>query len=167
MNGLPDSDDAIRLDKRADQNSARWGLLLVIFMRLVAALWIVQGLSQWQVVLLVEGNLFDRVPPAVGVSVVVFGVMDLVAAIGLWLATPWGGVLWILLSFAQIVTAILLPDFFAGGRLIILLDAVLLGLYLFLTFQAAHEADPAAGRMGGDPLKEGALSLFRKRGSPP
>lgn len=162
----PDGDDAIRLDRRGGPTGTRWGLLLVIFMRLVAMFWIVQGLAQWHLVLRVEGDLFDRVPSAVGVAIIVFGVMDLVVAIGLWLATPWGGVLWIILSFAQIVTAVLLPDFFEGGRLIILLDTMLLGAYLFLTFRAAQEADPVSGRGGVRTSRARALARLRKHGLP-
>lgn len=135
-----DRDDAIRLvDRPRDADPTRWGILLVIFMRLIAALWIVQGLAQWQVMLVVEGMLFDRVPISVGVAVIVFAVADLVAAVGLWLATPWGGVLWILVAFAQCAVAIALPNFFEGGRLVVALDAVLIGMYLFLTYKAAGE----------------------------
>lgn len=165
MSNAPwDSDDAIRLDK-ADPQATRWGMLLVIFMRLIAALLIVQGLSQWQVVLFVEGNLFDRVSGPIGIAVAVFGVMDLVAAIGLWLATPWGGVLWILLCFAQIVAAIALPGFFEGGRFIIALNALLLALYLFLTYKAAHEADPVLHRGAYVSEKETLMARLRRRTS--
>jgi hypothetical protein len=141
-----DRDDAIRLGDRAGGDPTRWGMLLVIFMRLIAALWIVQGLSQWQVMLVVEGVLFDRVSAPIGIAVIVFAVVDLVAAIGLWLATPWGGVLWILVVFAQAIVAVALPGFFEGGRLVVALDALLLGMYLFLTFKAAGEAGGDARR---------------------
>ena len=135
-----DRDEAIRVGEKADADDpTRWGMLLVIFMRLIAALWIVQGLAQWQVLLFIEGVLFDRVPTPVGIAVIVFAVADLVAAIGLWLATPWGGVLWILVAFGQTVVAVLLPDFFEGGRLVVALDALLVAMYLVLTYMAANE----------------------------
>ncbi len=141
-NGMRDRDDAIRIGERADPADAtRWGMLLVIFMRLIAALWIVQGLAQWQVLLFIEGVLFDRVSTAVGIAVIAFAVADLVAAIGLWLATPWGGVLWILVAFAQTLVAVLLPDFFEGGRLVVALDALLIAMYLFLTYKAGNEKE--------------------------
>ena len=137
-----DRDDAIRLrDKPSAADPTRWGILLVIFMRLIAVLWIVQGLAQWQVMLFVDGMLFDRVSTPVGIAVIFFSVVDLLAAVGLWLATPWGGVLWILVAFAQCVVAIALPDFFEGGRLVVALNAVLVGLYLFVTYMAANEGE--------------------------
>ena len=155
--GLRDRDDAIRLgDNRPEVgNTTRWGMLLVIFMRLIAALWIVQGLAQWQVLLFIDGFLFDRVSTSVGIAVIGFAVADLVAAIGLWLATPWGGVLWILVAFAQAVVAVLLPDFFEGGRLVVALDALLVGMYLFLTYMAGNEK-------GGDVSSQ--PSSFARRG---
>ena len=134
-----DGDDAIRIGERTDREATRWGMLLVIFMRLIAALWIVQGLAQWQVMLFVDGVLFDRVSTAVGIAVIAFAVADLVAAIGLWLATPWGGVLWILVVFAQSGVALALPNFFEGGRLVLALDALLVAMYLFLTYKTSTE----------------------------
>lgn len=44
-------------------------------------------------------------------------VLDLVAAAGLWLATPWGGVIWLLGAFTQFFAAFALPGFFSYLRL--------------------------------------------------
>ena len=44
--------------------------------------------------------------PAMASAVIFFGVLDLVAAVGLWLATPWGGVLWLLAAVSQIFVAV-------------------------------------------------------------
>lgn len=138
----PDAGAAIRIgDKALDPNATRWGLLLVIFMRVVAALWILQGLVQWQIVLTAPSDLFSRAPAATGVAIVYFAVMDLLAAVGLWLATPWGGILWLMVALSQIVVAFALPDFFGGGRLVVLLDALLIALYLFLTYEAGREPE--------------------------
>ena len=157
-----DPDEAIRIGERAgDRDATRWGSLLVIFMRLVAALWTVQGLAQWQVMLVGEDVLFDHVSTAVGVAVIVFAVADLLAAIGLWLAAPWGGVLWILVVFAQAVVAIALPDFFEGGRLVLALDLLLVGLYLLLTFKASMQGvDNYAGPRRS---RRSLLSRLRRR----
>ena len=135
-----DSGAAIRLGEKAhDPNETRWGMLLVLFMRTVAGLWILQGLVQWQIVLTASGALFDRVSTSTGVGIVYFAVMDLLAAVGLWLATPWGGVLWLLVALSQIVVALAMPTFFDGGALVIILDVLLIGLYLLLTFEAGRE----------------------------
>ena len=167
-----DSGDAIRLrEKRGEGETTRWGMLLVVFMRLIAGLWMVQGLAQWQLLLMIDGILFDSVTTPVGVAVVFFAVMDLVAAVGLWLATPWGGVLWLLIAFSQILAAIALPNFFEGGRLVVFLDIILVALYLFLTFKAANEFDIAQGNAPAAVPREqqrkkqvtSLLSTFRNR----
>lgn len=158
-----DRDDAIRLrDKPNAADPTRWGILLVIFMRLIAVLWIVQGLAQWQVMLFVDGMLFDRVSGPVGVAVTFFAVADLLAAVGLWLATPWGGVLWILVAFAQCVVAIALPDFFEGGRLVVALNAVLIGMYLFVTYKAASEGQERASPSRAASRRSPVARLLRR-----
>ena len=39
------------------------------------------------------------------------GFQNLLAAVGMWLAAPWGGVLWLFTAVAQAFVAVLLPDF--------------------------------------------------------
>lgn len=142
ING-PDARDtgaAIRLgEKSRDPNETRWGMLLVLFMRTVAGLWILQGLVQWQIVLTAPGTLFDSVPTSTSVGIVFFAVMDLMAAVGMWLATPWGGVLWLMVTMSQIVVAFAMPYFFDGGIIVVILDVLLIGMYLFLTYEAGRE----------------------------
>ncbi|MDE2363768.1 MAG: hypothetical protein KGM42_13900 [Hyphomicrobiales bacterium] len=136
----PDSGAAIRLgDKARDPNETRWGLLLVLFMRTVAFLWVFQGLLNWYRVLSDPNSIFDTTTPAWAGTIVFFGVMDLLAAVGMWLATPWGGVLWLLVALSQMLVAWLMPQFFDGGIVVILLDALLIGLYFLLTFEAGRE----------------------------
>lgn len=134
-----DRDAAIVIGGRKDPGETRWGMLLVLFMRIVAMLWIVQGLAQWRLVLMAPAPLFDQVARPVGVAVVAFAVLDILAGVGLWLAAAWGGVVWLLVTLGQIGVSFLLPDFFAGGRIVAVLDAVLIALYLFLTWQAGRE----------------------------
>jgi hypothetical protein len=48
---------------------------------------------QWSAILLPSEPLFDNLPPLRIAAVIYFAVFDLVAAVGLWPATPWGGVI--------------------------------------------------------------------------
>ena len=134
--------DAIVLGERAkNADETRWGMLLVLFMRIVAVLWVYQGLVQWHVILSAEQSIFDVLPVQTTIAVVFFAVLDLLAAVGMWLAAPWGGVLWLLTAIAQAFVAVLLPDFFAGGHIVIGLDCILLVLYFVLTFKASQRSD--------------------------
>src|SRR5437588_4148854 len=110
------SSDAIVIGERAkDAEETRWGMLLVLFMRIVAVLWVYQGLVQWHVILSAEQSIFDVLPVQTTIAVVFFAVLDLLAAVGMWLAAPWGGVLWLLTAVARASVAVLLPGLVAGG----------------------------------------------------
>ena len=130
-----ESEPAIRVGASArEQLETRWGLILVIFMRLLAALWIAQGLAEWALFMLPAGEIFDHLSTGQTTAVVFFSVIDLLAAVGLWLATPWGGVLWLFAAISQIFVAFSVAGVFGGlhGAA----DALLIALYFVLTWQA-------------------------------
>ena len=133
---------AIKLQSKASakaQRATRWHLMLVAFMRIVAALWLLQGLVHWHDILVPVPSALETLPPPRAAGLVIFAVLDLVAAVGLWLATPWGGVLWILAAAAQMATIALARDFFPSGEVRALIDAVLILAYLVLTYRAGQE----------------------------
>jgi hypothetical protein len=134
----PDSGAAIRLGEptRGGGEANRAGLFLVVFMRLLAGLWVIQGLSQWSAILLPPEPLFDKVSALRGAAVIFFATVNLVAAVGLWLATPWGGVIWLLSAIAQILAALALPGFYS--MLWIGADIVLIVIYFGLMWRAGH-----------------------------
>jgi hypothetical protein len=138
-----DADDPYRAIMIGDPSGAgeatRWGYLLTLFMRLMALFWLLQGLAQWFVVLTATQPIFDVMPQNAALAIVFFGVLDLVAGVGLWLATPWGGVLWLLTASAQIFVAATLPHLFIGGFWLIAVDLVLITLYFGLTFEAGRD----------------------------
>jgi hypothetical protein len=138
-----DADDpyrAIRVgDPGAASEATKWGYLLTLFMRVMAGFWMLQGLAQWYALLTAPQSIFDTAPQGGALAVIFFGVLDLVAGVGLWLATPWGGVLWLLIASAQIFVAASLPELFAGGYFLVAVDLVLIGLYFWLTFEAGRD----------------------------
>jgi hypothetical protein len=138
-----DADDPhrpIRIgDAGASGETARWCQLLTLFMRIMALFWLLQGVMLWRLVLMAEKPVFDELPTNAAVAVVFFAVLDLVAGVGLWLATPWGGVLWLLIASAQIFVTLTVPGFFAGGYWLVALDLVLIGVYFVLTFEAGRD----------------------------
>jgi hypothetical protein len=138
----PDSGAAIRLGEPAriagEENRA--GLFLVLFKRLLAGLWVVQGLMQWGAIVLPPEPLFDKVSALRGAAVIFFATVNLVAAVGLWLATPWGGVIWLFCAIAQIIVALALPGFFS--MLWIGADIILIVVYFVLLWRAGHAGAP-------------------------
>ena len=137
-----ESDAAIRLGVPGrEQGETRWGLILVVFMRLLAALWILQGLLLWAGFMLPREVVFDHLRMSQSAAVMFFSVIDFLAAVGLWMATPWGGVLWLFAAVSQIFVAVSVKHVFAAPW--IACDAVLIAAYFALTWQA--------GRADGDP----------------
>ncbi len=132
-------DAAIRVGMSArEQIETRWGLILVIFMRLLAALWILQGLSEWASFMLPRGAVFDHMSKSQTAAVMFFAVIDFLAAVGLWLATPWGGVLWLFAAVAQILIALGVKHSFSP--IWVASDVALIAIYFVLTWQAARAA---------------------------
>lgn len=137
-----DRSESIDLGRNSEKRRLdRWGLALVIFMRIVAALWLLQGLMNWKTILAPEQAPLDALPGALAAAIVFFAVADLLAAVGLWLAAAWGGVLWLFSACAGIIIILFMPDFQAGGLVMVLLNLVLIFAYFILTWNAAQERE--------------------------
>ncbi len=124
----------------ADAGS-RFGMVLTVFMRVIAAFWMFEGLMQWSAVLVPGsgglGGWAQLTDPAM-VAVIFFAAVDLIAAVGLWLAAPWGGVIWLVTAGVQLLVSIVLPGFFEHPLLMGSLNLCLIALYLGLTWLAAR-----------------------------
>jgi hypothetical protein len=128
-------------DGNGRPGATRWGFLLVAFMRVVAVLWLIQGLMEWRLILMPGDAPLDALPTLEAVGIVFFAVTNLVAAVGLWLAAPWGGVIWLFAAAAQMFMTVFLPGMLAGGRLMMAVDVGLIVAYFVLTWYAAQERD--------------------------
>jgi hypothetical protein len=134
--------ELIDLGPNSEQRQVhRWGFLLVVFMRLVAVLWLFQGLLQWKVILAPEQAPIDALPSPVATAIAFFAEADLLAAVGLWLAAAWGGVLWLFSACAGIIVILFMPEFHAGGLLMVLVSVILIVIYFVLTWNAAQERE--------------------------
>jgi hypothetical protein len=66
-------------------------------------------------------------------------VIDLVAAVGLWLAAAWGAVIWLMSVASMLALEIFFPTVFGSGIMIGLVETGLLALYLWLALKSAGE----------------------------
>lgn len=156
---LFESEAAIKLGMTArEQVETRWGLILVIFMRLLAALWILQGLMQWAQFMVPRTELFDHLRMSQSAAVIFFSVIDFLAAVGLWLATPWGGVLWLFAALSQIFVTISVKHVVAPSWGVF--DGILIVLYFVLTFQAGRLAN-APPAMSNKKIRSLRDSIFK------
>lgn len=131
---------ADRIEERTDSRSLRWTLVLTWFMRLLAILWILKGLSAWAVILgaWAPGG-FEGKGTGYQATVIYFAVIDLVAAVGLWMASTWGGVLWLLAVMSHVILAAFFPRIITGGIVTISFFLSLIVLYLAASWLSARE----------------------------
>jgi hypothetical protein len=122
-----------------DAEQARAARLLVLFMRGVALLWLFEGAAHWAS-LLMDGSGQDLTALSSQriTAVFFFCVLDFVAAVGLWLATPWGSVVWLVTVGAQLLSLAALPGFWGHAATLLVSDAVLVPAYVYFAWQAGH-----------------------------
>jgi hypothetical protein len=132
--------DIIRSDKGALEKT-RWTRLLIAAMRGLAVVCLVRGLIEWARILgfIDVAQPFENGEIAWQMSVVVFAVFNSVAAVGLWMATSWGAVLWLILTLFEVS----LPWVAASAGISVSPVHLLLGvfvlLYLFLSAMSMNE----------------------------
>ena len=122
--------------------SGSWAEYLVLFLRIMAVVSLVKGLYHWAqicgIAAPVEGG-FEAHTAAWQTATVFFAVIDLVAAVGLWLAAAWGAVVWLTSAVSMAVVEMFFPQVYGGSIFVVLLEATLLGVYLWLAIFAARE----------------------------
>ena len=70
-----------------------------------------------------------------------FAVLDPIAAVGLWMTSSWGGVVWLLSATSRLVLAMGLTDQAPLSPWIVACQALAIGLYLYLSRRAALAVD--------------------------
>jgi hypothetical protein len=123
-------------------DTKRWAAWLVVFLRAMAAVSLCKGLYHWAVICGINAPFpsgFDSYSTPYQVATVFFGVIDLVAGVGLWLAAPWGAVVWLTSVISMAAVEVLFPQIYGGNMLVVLAEIALLGTYLWLVLMAARE----------------------------
>ena len=146
MNETPRDDDPHNLEPvHTDDNSASaetWTLRLVMFLRVMAAISLLKGLYHWSRVIGITaapGEGFETHSIAWQSATVFFAVIDLVAAVGLWLAAAWGAVIWLTSVVSMIALDLFFPQVFQGGALFNFAEFGTLVIYLWFALKAAQE----------------------------
>jgi len=119
-----------------------WRYRLMLFLRVMAGVSLCKGLYHWAVICGIGAPLpsgFDSYSTPYQVATVFFAVIDLVAGVGLWLAAPWGAVVWLTSVISMAAVELLFPQIYGGNIWVIVAEVVMLGLYLWLALMAARE----------------------------
>jgi hypothetical protein len=120
----------------------QWSSRLVLFLRLMAVLALLKGLYHWSIVCGVDGPTqagFESYTLAYQSATVFFAVIDLVAAVGLWLAAPWGAVVWLTSVISMAAVEALFPQIYGGRLWVIAVEVMLLIAYLSLALLSTRE----------------------------
>jgi len=140
------SDEAESLEpvheQEGDIQAGLWTRRLVLFLRVMAVVSMVKGLYHWSRVCGIgvdESQLFELHSIAWQIATVFFAVIDLVAAVGLWLAAAWGAVVWLMAIASMLAVEMFFPQVFGGGMLVGVLEGGLLAIYLVLALKSAQE----------------------------
>jgi hypothetical protein len=116
----------------------RWVTILLAFMRLAACYWLAKGVLHWATIIGLGEVDFPTLRLSRQGIVIGFAVMDLVAAVGLWLTSSWGAAVWLVVLFVDAALPYFLPE--ATPALTDALISAGFGLtYLFLVWKAFQE----------------------------
>ena len=122
--------------------AAHWTDRLVLFLRLMAAISMIKGLYHWAQVCgigVAPGDVFESHSIAWQAATIFFAVLDLIAAVGLWLAAAWGAVIWLTSVASMITVDVFFPQVYGGGVLTDFAGGILLAVYLWLALKSAQE----------------------------
>jgi uncharacterized membrane protein (DUF2068 family) len=133
--------EPVHAEEGVEAQQGRWTFRLVMFLRVMAGLSMLKGLYHWAVVCGMtdlDGG-FESQPLPWQTATVFFAVIDLVAAVGLWLAAAWGAVVWLTACVSMAAVEVIFPQVYGGRIAVVIFEAVLLCGYLFLAIQSARE----------------------------
>jgi hypothetical protein len=131
----------VHADEERGPESA-WTARLVLFLRLMAGVSMLKGLYHWAAVC---GFIGARDGGFMGhgtqwqTATIFFAVIDLVAAVGLWLAAPWGAVVWLTAAVSMAVIDLFFQQVYGPQPVVVALEGLVIAAYLFLAIQAARE----------------------------
>lgn len=129
----------------AETGETTWTTRLVLFLRVMAVLSMIKGLYHWaQITGFIgsEEGAFEAQTTQWQTATVYFAVIELVAAVGLWLATPWGAVVWLTTIVSTAVIELMFPAIYGGNLFAVLVSLILLAAYLVLAWFSARERPP-------------------------
>jgi hypothetical protein len=132
--------EPVRVVKTSSRGT--WTEILILFLRVMAVVSLIKGLYHWgQVVGLGAGpdDDFEAHTIAWQTSTVFFAVLDLIAAVGLWLAAAWGAVVWLTSVVSMAAVEVFFPQVYGGSMFVVFVEMTLLGVYLYLAIVSARE----------------------------
>ena len=132
----PASAMSIKERNAAPPRESRIPQLLDLYPRVIAVLMIVLGLRHWAVILGVVkggGGMFENMSTPWQMATMHLAVVDLVAAVGLWMRVSWGNVVWVYAALSEIALHTIFIRTFGHDFLIVTFHFVTLSGFVALT----------------------------------
>jgi Family of unknown function (DUF6163) len=126
----------------AGEAEDHWTTWFMRFLRIMAGVSLVKGLYHWALIVGVgQGpfSAFEVNSTAWQAASMYFAVIDLVAAVGLWLAAAWGGVVWLTATISMAAIELFFPQVYGGRILVVVVELAMLVTYFALAVAAARE----------------------------
>jgi hypothetical protein len=114
-----------------------WQTRLIFFQRIAGSFMILKGLFHWGV--LFSGAYFTAMPIEAQSATVFFAVIDLIAAVALWLGSPWGAAVWLMAVLSQVVAGFLFLDWSGMTMVLTISELVLVALFMAVRIKAHSE----------------------------
>jgi hypothetical protein len=120
---------------------AGWSDRLVVFLRVMAICSLLKGLWHWATVcgFIGEEGGFEARSHTWQATTVFFSVIDLVAAVGLWLVAPWGAVVWLTATVTMIMIQLFFDQVYGTEVTVVAVGMVAILGYLVLSLLASRE----------------------------
>lgn len=119
-----------------------WTRRLLYFLRAMSVISMLNGLRYWAALCgfaFVPDGGFEAQSVAWQTATVFFAVIDLVAAVGLWLAAPWGAVVWLTSAVSMLVVESFFPQIYGDWITTVVFGPAAIVAYLVLAIFAARE----------------------------
>jgi hypothetical protein len=128
--------------ERVERRQTHWDTVLVWFMRIVALVWVAKGILTWaDIIDVLPGRPpFEGEPLGRQTVMIYFAVIDFTAAVGLWLTSAWGGVVWLLAATSGITLAVLTPQLLPMPIVVTIVQMGAIAAYFVLSWLAARES---------------------------
>lgn len=124
-----------------------WSLALTIYLRGIAALLMLLGLRHWLYIAGIfnePGWSFETMSTEWQFVTIHLAVVDLVAAVGLWMRVSWGNVLWVYAAVFEIAIHTAFAETFGLAPVVVGFHLATLAIFLvLLLMERRHEARTA------------------------
>lgn len=113
---------------------------IAIFLRGLAFLYLIWGVANWASILGVPGTPdFVASSSARKVLTGYLAVMMPIAAVGLWIPSSWGTVIWLVVALSEVVANTLFSDIFGWASELVAFHLVTMTIYLILAWRIARK----------------------------